>query len=54
MNTIEDQNDNLYGRIDELLQSNRQIRKELQEQNSQQQTKQEHGAEPMDQEDPKS
>ncbi|OWF42653.1 UPF0184 protein-like [Mizuhopecten yessoensis] len=56
MNKLEDQNDNLYGRIDELLESNRQIKRELQEQNqqSQQQGGSDHKPEPMDQGDAKS
>ncbi|XP_033731985.1 UPF0184 protein-like [Pecten maximus] len=56
MNKLEDQNDNLYGRIEELLESNRQIKKELQEQNqeSQQQGGSDQNSDPMDQGDSKS
>ncbi|XP_060069760.1 UPF0184 protein-like [Ylistrum balloti] len=54
MNKLEDQNDNLYGRIEELLESNRQIKKELQEQNQESQQKAEEKGEPMDEEDSKS
>ncbi|XP_069121484.1 UPF0184 protein-like [Argopecten irradians] len=56
MNKLEDQNDDLFGRIEELLESNRQIKKELQEQNQegQQKTESEQKPEPTDQGDSKS